>query len=118
MTDGGLRSQEATDGDVPTDRQAQAAAEGFALLADATRLKLLWLVGQKERDVTTLARLARTTPTTASQHLAKLRLAGLVTQRADGRRRLYAIRNSHLRTLIQEALYHADHQVSGIEDHD
>jgi DNA-binding transcriptional ArsR family regulator len=67
-------------------------------------LKLLWLLGQGERDVGTLAELARTTPTTASQHLAKLRLAGLVSQRSDGRRRLYAIRNSHLRALIREAL--------------
>jgi DNA-binding transcriptional ArsR family regulator len=115
---GAAPGEELPGDDVPSDAQALAAAAGFALLADATRLKLLWLVGQEERDVTTLARLARTTPTTASQHLAKLRLAGLVIQRSEGRRRLYAIRNSHLRALIREALYHADHQISGVEDHD
>jgi len=116
---GGLDEEGESDvDDVPSDAQASAAAAGFAMLADPTRLKLLWLVGQGERDVTTLARLARTTPTTASQHLAKLRLAGLVTQRSEGRRRLYAVRNSHLRTLLREALYHADHQVSGFDDHD
>jgi DNA-binding transcriptional ArsR family regulator len=103
---------------VPTDEQANAAASGFAMLADPTRLKLLWLISQEDCDVTTLARLAGTTPTTASQHLAKLRLAGLVTQRPDGKRRLYSIRGSHMRNLIREALYAADHQVSGIEDHD
>lgn len=106
------------DVDTPTDEQALAAAASFAMLADATRLKLLWLVSRAEHDVNTLAELAGTTPTAASQHLAKLRLAGLVQIRPDGRRRLYSVRGSHLRNLIQEALYHADHQVSGVADHD
>jgi len=111
-------AREPEDIDVPTDDQAAAAAAGFAMLADPTRLKMLWLISHNEHDVATLARLARTSPTTASQHLAKLRLAGLVSLRPDGKRRLYSVRGSHLRTLIQEALYHADHQVFGVEDHD
>lgn len=104
--------------EVPTDEQAAAAAATFAMLADPTRLKLLWLLSRGEHDVTTLAALAGTTPTATSQHLAKLRLAGLVATRPDGKRRLYSVRGSHTRTLIQEALYRADHQVSGIEDRD
>ncbi len=103
---------------VPTDEQAAVAAATFAMLADPTRLKLLWLLSRGEHDVTTLADLAGTTPTAASQHLAKLRLAGLVATRPDGKRRLYSVRGAHTRTLIQEALYQADHQVSGVEDHD
>lgn len=107
-------------GDVatPTDEQARAAAATFAMLSDPTRLKLLWLLGDGEHDVAGLAALARTTPAVASQHLAKLRLAGLVAQRVDGRRRLYAARGTHLRSLIREALYRADHQVAGVPDHD
>lgn len=103
--------------EAPTDAQAQAAAADFAMLADPTRLKLLWLLSAQQRDVSTLARLARVTPTSASQHLAKLRLAGLVELRVDGRHRIYSIRGQHLRTLITEALYHADHHVSGYADH-
>jgi DNA-binding transcriptional ArsR family regulator len=102
--------------DVPSDEQAHAAAAGFAMLADPTRLKLLWALSQHEHDVTTLAALVGTSPTTTSQHLAKLRLAGLVSQRPDGKRRLYSIRGVHMRNLIREALYAADHQVSGIDD--
>lgn len=101
----------------PSDPQAQAAASMFAMLADPTRLKLLWLLGFDELDVTTLATRARTTPAVASQHLAKLRLTGFVVQRVDGRRRLYSASGTHLRALIREALYRAEHQVSGIPDH-
>lgn len=46
-----------------------------------------------------------------------LRLAGLVTVRGEGRRRIYQARNNHVRLLIREALYHADHHVSGHDDH-
>jgi DNA-binding transcriptional ArsR family regulator len=103
--------------EVPSDVQARAAAATFAMLADPTRLKLLWLLGRDEFDVATLAGRAGTTPSVASQHLAKLRLAGLVRQRVDGRRRLYTASGTHLKALIREALYRADHDVTGVPDH-
>jgi DNA-binding transcriptional ArsR family regulator len=102
---------------MPSEAQARAAAATFAMLSDPTRLKLLWLLGDAQLDVGTLAAEAGTTPTVASQHLAKLRLAGLVRQQVDGRRRLYSANGMHLRALIREALYRADHEVSGIPDH-
>lgn len=105
-------------GEPPSEVQAQAAASLFALLADPTRVKLLWLLAGQELDVTSLATAARTAPTVASQHLAKLRLAGLVVQRVDGRRRLYRANGIHLRSLIREALHRALHEVSGVPDHD
>lgn len=103
--------------DAPSDEQARAAATTFAMLADPTRLKLLWLLGRDELDVATLAGQAGTTPSVASQHLSKLRLAGLVRQRVDGRHRLYTASGTHLKALIREALYRADHDVTGIPDH-
>jgi DNA-binding transcriptional ArsR family regulator len=100
----------------PTDDQARVAAATFAMLADPTRLKLLWLLGSEELDVGTVAERTRTTFPAASQHLAKLRLAGLVTQRVEGRRRYYSANGAHLRALIREALSRADHEVTGIPD--
>jgi len=108
---------EAPEKDPPNDEQARAAAATFAMLADPTRLKLLWLLGRDELDVATLAGQAGTTPSVASQHLAKLRLAGLVRQRVDGRHRLYTASGTHLKALIREALYRADHDVTGVPDH-
>lgn len=52
-----------------------------------------------------------------SQHLAKLRLAGLVDTRREGRRIHYSLRDGHLRRLVLEALSHADHRVSGTAPH-
>lgn len=53
-----------------------------------------------------------------SQHLAKLRLAGLVETRREGRYLYYRLRDGHLRQLVMEALSHADHRVSGQAPHD
>lgn len=85
----------------------------FALLADPTRLHLLWLLAEGEADVTALTTASGAARTTVSQHLAKLRLAGLVQARKEGRHVVYALRDGHLRRLVVEALSHADHQVTG-----
>ncbi|MFJ4687263.1 ArsR/SmtB family transcription factor [Streptomyces sp. NPDC091377] len=90
----------------------------FAMLSDATRLHLLWLLAQGEADVGTLIERTDASRTAVSQHLGKLRLAGLVDTRREGRHIYYRLRDGHLRRLIVEALSHADHRVSGEAPHD
>jgi DNA-binding transcriptional ArsR family regulator len=102
----------------PAGEQVDAAVQTFALLADPTRVRMLWAMREQERDVTSLAEAAGCRLPVASQHLSKLRLSGLVTSRRDGRRVLYRVRGGHLRRLLSEALFHADHQVSGEPLHD
>lgn len=82
------------------------AAETFALLATATRVRLLWLLAQDEHDVTALAAAVGATVPTVSQHLAKLRLADLVTARAEGRRQIYRVDDPHVVALVNQAVDH------------
>jgi DNA-binding transcriptional ArsR family regulator len=98
--------------------QVEAAVLSFSLLAEPTRVRLLWALREAELDVATLAVRAGCRPTVASQHLSKLRLAGLVESKRDGRRMLYRLKGGHVRALLAEALFHADHQVSGTPTHD
>ncbi len=104
--------------DALTDAQVNAAVLSFVLLADQTRVRMLWALRGDELDVATLAGIAGCRPTVASQHLSKLRFAGLVEGRRDGRRILYRVRGSHVRALLNEALFHADHHISGEPVHD
>lgn len=104
--------------DEPTAAQVSAAAMAFALLADPTRVRILWALRQEPADVTSLAATAGCRPTVASQHLSKLRFAGLVEGERRGRRVVYRLRGGHVRNLLREALFHADHQVSGDPVHD
>ncbi|MFM9606584.1 ArsR/SmtB family transcription factor [Streptomyces turgidiscabies] len=102
----------------PDSARLAEATEVFALLSDATRLHLLWLLAQGESDVGSLTERCEASRTAASQHLAKLRLAGLVETRREGRYVHYRLRDGHLRRLVMEALSHADHRVSGSAPHD
>ncbi|MGV9302095.1 MULTISPECIES: ArsR/SmtB family transcription factor [unclassified Nonomuraea] len=102
----------------PTSAQVEAAVDAFRMLSDATRLRLMWLLSSGDYDVSSLAQALGVARPSVSQHLAKLRLAGLVETRRDGRRVVYRARDAHVRALIHEALFHADHEVSGIPRHD
>src|SRR6476469_8643920 len=91
--------------------QVAAAVQSFALLADPTRVRMLWALREAELDVATLAGLAGCRPTVASQHLSKLRFAGLVEGTREGQRVVYRLRGGHVRALLREALFQADHHV-------
>ncbi|OXM59892.1 ArsR/SmtB family transcription factor [Amycolatopsis vastitatis] len=97
------------DFDMPAEEQVHLAAESFRLLADPTRIKVLWALLQGESSVACLAELAGAAPTAVSQHLAKLRLAGLVRGRREGTFVYYSAADDHVRSLLAQALHHADH---------
>jgi DNA-binding transcriptional ArsR family regulator len=79
------------------------------MLADPTRLKLMWALLQGEENVACLADLTGARPTAVSQHLAKLRLAGLVTTRREGTFVYYSAADGHIKPLLEQALSHAAH---------
>lgn len=62
----------------------ERATHHFRLLADPTRLRLLLLLDQEELSVAELAAITQLAQPRVSTHLAKLKEAGLVTDRRDG----------------------------------
>ncbi|WP_432826346.1 ArsR/SmtB family transcription factor [Dactylosporangium sp. CA-092794] len=102
----------------PSGAQVDAAVTALRMLADPTRLRLLWELRDGEHDVTTLTAAVGAARPAVSQHLGKLLLAGLVSTRRDGRRVLYRARGGHVRRLVLEALYAADHHLTGAPEHD
>jgi DNA-binding transcriptional ArsR family regulator len=105
------------DFEMPTEAQVEVASDAFRLLADPTRIKLLWALLQGESSVSCLADLVGASPTAVSQHLSKLRWAKLVQVRREGTFAYYSAADDHVTRLLAEALYHADHQVLGLPDH-
>lgn len=86
------------------------------MLSDATRVKILWALFQGESSVNALAELVGAAPTAVSQHLAKLRLAGLVESRRQGTFAYYWATDTHVNRLLAEALSHAEH-ITGVAPH-
>ncbi|MHA7155991.1 ArsR/SmtB family transcription factor [Arthrobacter sp. TMN-50] len=102
----------------PDSLRLEAGAAVFRMLADPTRLHLLWLLAQAQADVGSLVDQTEASRTSVSQHLAKLRFSGLVTTHKEGRHVVYSIVDGHLARLVQEGMNHADHQVTGEPTHD
>ena len=93
---------------MPSDDAVQKAAASMRLLGDPTRIKVLCALLQGESSVACLAELVNSTPTAVSQHLAKLRLAGLVKPRRDGAYVYYVAANDSVKRLLAEALGEPD----------
>jgi DNA-binding transcriptional ArsR family regulator len=103
---------------IPTPEQVDEAVEILKLVADPTRLRILWALLHGEHSVNLLADHVGAQPASVSQHLAKLRLGHLVRTRREGTRVFYVAQNDHVQRIVEEALYHADHVVQGLADHD
>jgi len=64
----------------------------FKLLADETRLKIMYYLMQKdELNVRTLCRLLTQSQPAVSHHLALLRVAGIIECRRDGKHNFYRL---------------------------
>src|SRR6202000_1005378 len=86
----------------PTRPQLASAAATFTLLSNPTRLHVLWLAPQDVHEVHTPAERPGVGIATRSQHRSKLRLAGLISARRDGRRHIYTVDDPHVLNLIQQ----------------
>jgi DNA-binding transcriptional ArsR family regulator len=80
-------------------------------------LKIVWALLHGGHSVNELADHVGARPPAVSQHLAKLRAAGLARARRNGTRIFYAARNVHIEHLAEEALLQADHRVTGGRHH-
>lgn len=87
-------------GDPSADVLAEAAA-AFGLLSSPPRLHIVWALAQGECDVTGLAERVGGALPAVSQHLAKLKLAGLVRSRREGRRVVYLIDDQDIVATVQ-----------------
>ncbi|CAN5596150.1 metalloregulator ArsR/SmtB family transcription factor [soil metagenome] len=103
---------------MPSEEQVFIAEESFRMLADQTRIKILWALLQGERTVKDLAQIAGTSPTAVSQHLAKLRLARLVKSRKSGTYVYYTTEDVHVHRLLEQALFHAHHATGHSAPHE
>jgi DNA-binding transcriptional ArsR family regulator len=105
------------EGLLPGDEQVDLAVEVFRMLADPTRVRILWVVLDAERSVNEIAEIIGKPQSAVSQHLAKLRLARLVSPRKKGIQVFYRVANDHVCQLVADAVHHAEHAGPGVPAH-
>ncbi|MGG5173079.1 ArsR/SmtB family transcription factor [Pseudarthrobacter sp. J1738] len=82
-----------------------------------TRVRIILALRDQELAVGTLASLVGKSPTAVSQHLAKMRLARMVSTRQDGTKVMYRLENEHARQLVTDAIHQAEHALGGVPAH-
>jgi DNA-binding transcriptional ArsR family regulator len=97
--------------------QAELAAEVFRMLADPTRVRLLWAMLDHELSVNELAAMVGKPAPSVSQHLAKLRMARLVRTRREGTQVFYRVENDHVARLVSDAVFNAEHAGPDVPSH-
>ncbi|PCN46448.1 transcriptional regulator [Curtobacterium sp. 'Ferrero'] len=102
----------------PESEYVELAVEVFAMLADVTRVKIvLALRGAGEMSVNNLAEVVDKSPAAVSQHLAKLRLARMVSTRREGTTVFYRLTDEHASELVIDAVKQAEHVVGAAPHH-
>ena len=74
-----------------SDEQLEHLAVLFRLLSDKTRLNLLLLLADGERNVTNLCDALRLPQPTVSHHLGLLRMSSVISNRRDGKQVFYSL---------------------------
>jgi DNA-binding transcriptional ArsR family regulator len=91
---------------------ARAAAASLALLADDTRLRILWTLMQGEQHVNALAEIVGAKAPAVSQHLGKLRLAGMVSVRREGTFAYYRASDDHISRIVGLLIDHTSEELA------
>jgi DNA-binding transcriptional ArsR family regulator len=89
---------------MPSPERIAAVADRLRLLGDPVRLTICCALEQGETNPTCLAELNGVPVQGVSQHLAKLRLAGVVRPRRDGQRVWYELVDAEARELVGQLL--------------
>jgi DNA-binding transcriptional ArsR family regulator len=99
--------------DVLTDAQVLIASGTFQVLADPTRLRIVHELLSGPRSVGAMATACGVSASAISHQLQRLRDLRLVSYTRRGTTLFYELIDEHVGSFCREALYHADHVVTG-----
>jgi DNA-binding transcriptional ArsR family regulator len=95
---------------------AAAVAETLQALTAPSRLLILSQLREKPSTVTELIEAVGMEQSAISHQLRLLRTMGLVVKQRTGRNITYSLYDNHVASLLDEAVYHAEHLRIGAPD--
>ena len=88
---------------------ASELADLFSAFSDASRLRIISVLTNGEKNVRSIAEKVDLTESATSHHLRGLRQMRLVRTRKEGRQVFYSLDDEHVRKLYQLGLEHVKH---------
>jgi ArsR family transcriptional regulator, zinc-responsive transcriptional repressor len=91
------------------DETVDHVARIFKALSDPTRIKILYLLSQEECSVNHISEVLEISQSAISHQLSFLRNIRLVKYRREGVVMIYSCDDSHVISLLNQAIHHAEH---------
>ena len=92
--------------DMPDEEELYDLAELFKVFGDSTRIKILYVLFEKEMCVCDIAELLYMTQSAISHQLRVLKQSRLVKFRREGKTVYYSLADSHVWTIINQGMEH------------
>lgn len=83
-------------------------AELFKVFGDATRIKILFVLFEKEMCVLEITEELGMTQSAISHQLKILKQSKLVGSRREGKQMIYFLADDHVRTIMQQGMDHVE----------
>ena len=93
---------------LPDEELLYDIAELYKVFGDSTRIKILFVLYESELCVGDLALLLNMTQSAISHQLRVLKQNHLVRARREGKSMVYSLADSHVRTILDQGLEHAE----------
>lgn len=92
------------------EKEFERVSQIFKVLSDKTRLKILLLLEDGERNVTAIAQELGMEQSAVSHQLKLLRDSHIVKNRREGKAILYSLDDGHVLTILTKTFEHVHHQ--------
>ena len=93
---------------VPTEEELYDLAELFKVFGDSTRIKILYVLLEKDMSVTEIAQTLSMTQSSISHQLRVLKQSRLVKFRREGKNIVYSLADLHVHTILSQGLEHIE----------
>ena len=90
-----------------------SVADFFKIMGNDTRCKILYSLSVREMCVCDLANILSMTKSSVSHQLSKMREAGVVKCRRDGKEVYYSLDDEHISSVFAISLAHINHKHKG-----
>ena len=90
-----------------------SVADFFKIMGNDTRCKILYSLSVREMCVCDLANILSMTKSSVSHQLSKMREAGVVKCRRDGKEVYYSLDDEHISSVFAISLAHINHKHAG-----
>jgi ArsR family transcriptional regulator len=91
---------------MPKDEDFYELADLYKMFADSTRVRILWVLSNKEMCVCDIAALLGMTKSAISHQLKALRLSNLVKYSKRGKEVYYSLADEHVKDIFEKGFEH------------